>query len=88
MNSLYKKYVSQGIPVVIGEFGAREKNFNLQDRLDYYVYYISSARARGISCLVWDNNAFSGTGENFGLFRRSVGTWLYPEIIEAIMKYA
>ena len=88
MNSLYKKYISQGIPVVIGEFGAREKNFNLQDRLDYYVYYISSARARGISCLVWDNNAFSGTGENFGLFRRSVGTWLYPEIIEAIMKYA
>lgn len=88
MNSLYKKYVSQGIPVVIGEFGAREKNFNLQDRLDYYVYYISSARARGISCCVWDNNAFSGTGENFGLFRRSVRTWLYPEIIEAIMKYA
>lgn len=88
MNSLYKKYVSQGIPVVIGEFGAREKNFNLQDRLDYYVYYINSARARGISCCVWDNNAFSGTGENFGLFRRSVGTWLYPEIIEAIMKYA
>ncbi len=88
MNSLYDKYVSQGIPVVIGEFGAREKNFNLQDRLDYYVYYISSARARGISCLVWDNNAFSGTGENFGLFRRSARTWLYPEIIEAIMKYA
>lgn len=88
MNRLYDKYVSQGIPVVIGEFGAREKNFNLQDRLDYYVYYISSARARGISCCVWDNNAFSGTGENFGLLRRSVGTWLYPEIIEAIMKYA
>ncbi|MBQ8596315.1 MAG: glycoside hydrolase family 5 protein [Lachnospiraceae bacterium] len=88
MKRLYDKYISQGIPVVIGEYGARDKNNNLQDRLDYYVYYVSSARAAGITCCVWDNNAFSGTGENFGLFRRRVCNWLYPEIIEAIMKYA
>lgn len=88
MNSLYDKFVSQGIPVVIGEYGARDKDFNIQDRLDYHVYYIASARARGISCCVWDNNAFAGTGENFGLFRRAAGSWLYPEIVEAIMKYA
>lgn len=88
MKRLYDKYVSQGIPVVIGEYGARDKNNNLQDRLDYYVYYVSSARAAGITCCVWDNNAFSGTGENFGLFRRRVCNWLYPEIVEAIMKYA
>lgn len=85
MKKLYDKYVSNGIPVVIGEYGAREKNANLQDRLDYYVYYVSSARASGITCCVWDNNAFSGTGENFGLLRRRVCSWLYPEIVEAIM---
>lgn len=88
MKRLYDKYISQGIPVVIGEYGARDKNNNLQDRLDYYVYYVSSARASGITCCVWDNNAFSGTGENFGLFRRRVCNWLYPEIVEAILKYA
>jgi endoglucanase len=88
MKKLYDKYTSQGIPVVIGEYGARDKNNNLQDRLDYYVYYVSSARAAGITCCVWDNNAFSGNGENFGLFRRRVCNWLYPEIVEAIMKYA
>lgn len=88
MDRLYDKFVSKGIPVVMGEYGARDKNHNLQDRMDYHVYYIASARAAGISCCVWDNNAFSGTGENFGLFRRTVGSWLYPEIIEAIMKYA
>ncbi len=88
MKKLYDKYTSKGIPVVIGEYGARDKNNNLQDRLDYYVYYVSSARAVGITCCVWDNNAFSGSGENFGLFRRRVCNWLYPEIVEAIMKYA
>ena len=88
MKKLYDKYTSKGIPVVIGEYGARDKNNNLQDRLDYHVYYVASARAVGITCCVWDNNAFSGSGENFGLFRRRVCNWLYPEIVEAIMKYA
>lgn len=88
MKRLYDRYISQGIPVVIGEYGARDKGNNLQDRLDYYVYYVSSARAAGITCCVWDNNAFSGSGENFGLFRRRVCNWLYPEIVEAILKYA
>lgn len=88
MSQLYKKYISQGIPVVIGEYGARDKNNNLQERLDYYVYYVSTARAHGITCCVWDNNSFSGNGEKFGLFRRRVCNWLYPEIVEAILKYA
>lgn len=35
VNSLYRKFVSQGIPVVMGEYGARNKNNNLQDRVNY-----------------------------------------------------
>lgn len=88
MDRLYNTYISQGIPVVIGEFGARDKDGNLQDRVDYATYYIAAARAHGMTCVWWDNNAFTGSGENFGLYYRRGGYFLYPEIIEALMKYA
>lgn len=41
------------IPVVIGEFGARDKNGNLQSRVDYAAYYIAAARTYGMSCNWW-----------------------------------
>lgn len=88
MDRLYDRYISQGIPVVIGEFGARDKDGNTQDRVDYAAYYIAAARARGITCLWWDNNAFNGDGENFGLYYRRGGYFIYPDIVAALMKYA
>lgn len=88
MDRLYDRYISQGIPVVIGEFGARDKDGNTQDRVDYAAYYIAAARARGITCLWWDNNAFNGNGENFGLYYRRGGYFIYPDIVAALMKYA
>lgn len=88
MDRLYERFISQGIPVVIGEFGARNKDGNTQDRVDYAAYYIAAARARGMSCLWWDNNAFNGNGENFGLYYRRGGYFIYPDIVAALMKYA
>ena len=41
------------IPVVIGEFGARDKNGNLQSRVDYAAYYIAAAHAYGMNCNWW-----------------------------------
>lgn len=88
MNKLYQRFVSQGIPVVIGEYGAMNKNDNLQDRVNYYAYYVAAARARGITCCIWDNGLFGGDGELFGLYDRQAGEWGYPEIVDAVMKYA
>ena len=87
-DQLYIRFVSKGIPVVVGEFGARNKNDNLQERVDYYAYYIVATRARGISCCIWDNGIFGGDGEQFGLLKRESAQWIYPDIVEAIMKYA
>lgn len=87
MDNLYDKYISIGIPVVIGEFGARDKNNNLQSRVEYATYYIGAARARGMICVWWDNNAYSGSGEKFGLLNRSNVGWRYAEIVEGLMKY-
>lgn len=41
-----------------------------------------------MTCIWWDNNAFTGTGELFGIFNRGVVKWEYPEIVEALIKYA
>ncbi len=88
MDKLYEKFVKNGIPVVIGEFGARNKKENLQARVDFSAYYIASARARGITCCWWDNNGFYGSGENFGLFDRKTVSWKFPDIVIALTKYA
>ena len=64
--------------------GALDKNGNLQDRVNFTAYYVASASARGITCVWWDNHAFSGDGERFGLIRRNTLEWVYPDIALAI----
>ncbi|MCH5288062.1 MAG: glycoside hydrolase family 5 protein [Christensenellaceae bacterium] len=86
ITSLYNTYISQGIPVVIGEFGARDKG-NLQARVDFAAFYAAAASARNIPCCWWDNGAFSGSGEVFGLIRRDSCEWQYPQIAEAIVRH-
>lgn len=85
MDNLYGKFVLNGVPVLIGEFGAMNKD-NLEARVAFSAYYTACARARGISCLWWDNNAFAGSGENFGLLYRKSSSFTYPEIVQALVK--
>ncbi len=77
---LYSKFVLQGIPVIIGEFGAENKG-NDADREAYYAYYVESAALRGIPCFIWDN----GPEDSFGLLNRSTCSWYNQKIIDGIM---
>ena len=85
MDRLYAKYTMNGIPVFIGEFGAMNKD-NLEARVQFSAYYTAAARVRGISCCWWDNNAFTGSGENFGLLSRGDNIFLYPDVVQALVK--
>ncbi len=85
MDNLYAKFILNGTPVLIGEFGAMNKD-NLEDRVQFSAYYTAAARVRGMSCCWWDNNAFTGSGENFGLLTRGDSFFMYPEIVQALMK--
>lgn len=85
MNSLKTTFLDKGIPVIIGETGARSKA-NEKIRAEWATFYISKAKEVGIPCFIWDNCAFNGTGENFGLLDRLTCTWKFPEIIEGFMK--
>ena len=87
MTSLYNRYIVNGIPVVIGEFGAMTKGDNLQDRIDWAAFYVASASIRHLPCLWWDNAGFTGSGELFGLMDRVNGTWVFPELVEAMTRH-
>ena len=86
MTSLYNRFIKNGIPVVIDEFGALDKGGNTQDRVNFAAYYVASASTRGITCVWWDNHVFTGNGERFGLIKRSTTEWVYPDIVLAIQE--
>ena len=88
MNGLYDKYITNGIPVVIGEFGAMVKGDNLQDRVDWTAFYAATASARNLPVFWWDNNVFSGNGGRFGLLERKTCTFPHQQIVDALMRYA
>lgn len=86
MNKLYDRYIANGIPAMIDEFGAMNKE-NLQDRLDWAAFYVATASARNLPCCWWDNGAFQGNGELFGLLDRKKAEIVYPELLEVLMTY-
>ena len=86
MKNLYEKFVSQGIPVLIGEFGALDKD-NTESRMQFAAYYTYTARHYGMTALFWDNNAYKTDGENFRLIDRNSLTWIFPEIVDQMMYY-
>lgn len=79
------KFINNGIPVIVGEFGALNKN-NVSERAEWAEYYVKTASSYGIPCVWWDNNAYSGSGENFGLINRTSCTVQYPEIMDAMLR--
>lgn len=87
MKSIDDLFISKGIPVIIGEFGAMSKGeeFN-QERADWAQYYVSAAKKIGVPCVWWDNGAFAGDGELFGLINRESCEWTYPVVLEGLKK--
>ncbi len=88
MQKLDELFISKGIPVIIGEFGAMYKNTegNESERAAWVQYYVSRAAEKGIPCIWWDNGAFEGNGELFGLIDRETCEWKYPLILEGLKK--
>lgn len=89
LDRLYKRFTSQGIPVIIGEFGAANKH-NAADRAEYAHYIVENAALRGIKCFWWDTGNRIDIDPDLGyysgmaLYDRYNHTWVFPEIVEAI----
>lgn len=84
---LDKTFKQKGIPVVIGEFAATDKN-NLQDRVNFSKYYSQLAASYGMPCAWWDNGNSGITSKNnaMTLFNRRTLKFIYPEIVSALFE--
>lgn len=87
-DSLYEAYISKGIPVVIGEYAATNKD-NLEERVKWTNFFLQESRKYGMTACLWDNGGFDAStsqGEKYGFFDRRALKWVFPEIIDAIVK--
>lgn len=75
---LDQAFVSKGIPVIIGEYGAQDKK-NDEERAKYAYYFAYHAKQHGIAAFWWDNSA------DMGIIDRKTFVWTQPEIRDGII---
>ena len=85
---VYRKYVTKGIHVVIGEMGFVNKN-NTQARIEWGKYYMNSCRKLQFSAFIWDNGYWDNTktcDDIFGHLKRDKLEWENEELIKEYIK--
>lgn len=74
-------YVEKGIPVIIGEYGAINKNNDAYR--NYYMEYVTKAACdRNLVPVYWDNGYNGDFG--FALFDRNTGDVLHEDMLDAM----
>lgn len=84
LDNIDNYFISKGQPVIIGEFGAVNKD-NLKERSQWADFFVKSAKGKGIPCIWWDNGSITGSGELFGLLDRNTLTFPFQEIIDSLI---
>lgn len=88
MALLNEKFVSQGYPVVIGEFGAQDKTEKFADYNEFRRYWseylIKAAKKNSVVCVYWDNGYNGNKG--FGIINRFDYTITQPDLIAGMMR--
>lgn len=84
MDRLNSKFIANGYGVVIGEFGATNKD-NLEARIAWAKAYTEKAAGFGIPCFLWDNGGTKVGSENFGMIDRASSEIFYPDILSQMM---
>jgi endoglucanase len=87
LKKTYDKFVVNGYPVVVGEYGAIDKSAfdsaNNRYRADYARAIVATAKRYGAATVYWDNGATGRYG--FGLINRRSYAVTQQGIIDAIM---
>ncbi|RMB57130.1 glycoside hydrolase family 5 protein [Dokdonia sinensis] len=76
-----KWIIQEQRPVILGEWGARDRN-NLNVREDYFQFYVEKSLERGLLPIVWDD------GGNFRILNRANLQWHFPTLAETIIEAA
>lgn len=91
---LKDKFVDQGVPVVLGEYGANRHSMTNQVMIDsraYYLEYVTkSAKNNGLIPFYWDNGGMGNgdTQDQFGIFDRKGLKVFDQSAVDGIMKGA
>ena len=91
-NDLNSKFLSSGVPVVVGETSATNRN-NTAERVKWADYYWGTAsKYSNVAMVLWDNNIYQNNsagsdGECHMYIDRNSLQWKDPEIISTIMKH-
>jgi len=81
-------FVDQGIPVIIGEYGAVYQD-GYEDYQRYYVEYVTKAAVdRGLVPVYWDNGGRSSGHDAFALIDREANGLLRPKLMQALLRAA
>lgn len=84
-----EKFTSQGVPVIVGEYGAIDKR-NEADRAYHYEVVNRICNTGMIVACYWDNGEYDLTKEptdyNFTLIDRETCEPVYPDLIAAILR--
>lgn len=86
--ALVEKFTSQGIPVIMGEYGAINKN-NTAERTYHMEGMNRLCQLSGVVPVYWDQGWYDLTmtpDYSFTLFDRATCEEIYPEIIEGILR--
>ncbi|MBO4878561.1 MAG: cellulase family glycosylhydrolase [Ruminococcus sp.] len=83
--SIKNRFSGTGVPVLITEFGC-VAGASDETRAEYYKHYVSTAKANGMKCFVWDNGTLTGK-DSFGIFNRGTLEW-NTTILKGIMEGA
>lgn len=86
-NRLKSEFIDRGHPVIIGEYGATNKN-NKADRMVWFDYYVKESYSKGIYSILWDNGIImneENPAESFGFFNRTTCTWYDEDIRKTIL---
>ena len=86
MYRLDSTFISEGIPVLLTEYGAVNKNENTDEVVKWTESYVSAATKRGIPCFWWDNGIYDQQGEKFAIFDRKNLSWYREEVVDTIIR--
>ena len=87
-STIKSHFIDKGIPAIIGETSASNKN-NTAERVKWAQYYMGKSAEYGVPCMLWDNNVFNGSdkGECHGHLNRSALKWYDKAFVDAVIKY-
>lgn len=85
-----KYLLKKGIPVVIGECGARHEagSTDTSSQQEYYKELTENAKKYGVACFIWDDGLIYESADaidTYSLLNRKSNSWYFPEVVDTFV---